>query len=114
MTDDSFELWELRVELVEGERPPVCARRNGDYVTVSGEEISFPRGATFSFYELSALLPLLAAKQRALHPHDWMSTDSEVACPDPNCGARFRILRTRTRQFRHSETTRTPLEPKLR
>ena len=108
MDDGSFELWDLRVEVVEGERPSVCGRKNGDHFTVSGEELSFPDGATFSFYELSALLPLLAAKQRTLHPHDWMTSDSEVACPDPNCDTRFRILRTQTRQFRHSETTRNP------
>ena len=109
MSDDSFELWDLRVEVVEGDHPTVCGRKNGDHFTVSGEEMSFPQGATFSFYELSALLPLLAAKQRRLHPNDWMASDSEVACPDPNCGARFRILRTQTRKFLHSETTRTPL-----
>ncbi|MBT6206241.1 MAG: TIGR04076 family protein [Alphaproteobacteria bacterium] len=109
MTDDNFELWDLRIEVVEGDGPTVCGRKNGAHFTVSGEEVSFPEGASFSFYELSALLPLLAAKQRALHPNDWMSTDSEVACPDPNCGARFRIMRTSKREFRHAETTRTPL-----
>lgn len=110
MADDTFELWNLRVEVVEGEAPTVCGRKNGDHFTVSGEEVTFPEGATFSFYELSALFPLLAAKQRDLHPNDWMSTDSEVACPDPNCGARFRIMRTDRRTFRHAETTRTPLD----
>ena len=55
------------------------------------------------------LLPLLPAKQRVTHPNDWMTTDAEVACPDPHCGARFRITRTGLRTFRHSEVTAVPL-----
>ena len=58
---------------------------------------------------LTALLPLLPAKQRATHPNDWMSTDAEVACPDPNCPSRFRITRMAKRVFRHSEVTAVPL-----
>jgi hypothetical protein len=45
------------------------------------------------------------------HPHDWITTDTEVACPDPNCGARFRIMRIGTRTLRHSEVTAVPLPP---
>ena len=41
--------------------------------------------------------------------NDWMTTDTEIACPDPNCGARFRISRTGKSAFRHSETTVVPL-----
>ncbi|MCZ8148988.1 MAG: TIGR04076 family protein, partial [Roseomonas sp.] len=59
-------------------------------------------------YSLAAVLPLLAAKQRPTHPQDWMTSDAEVACPDPNCPSRFRITRTRLRRFRRSETTATP------
>jgi uncharacterized repeat protein (TIGR04076 family) len=65
--------------------------------------------AGFSIYSLAALLPLLPAKQRPTDPHDWMSTDAEVACPDPNCPSRFRITRIGKRRFRHAETTATPL-----
>jgi uncharacterized repeat protein (TIGR04076 family) len=68
-----------------------------------------PAGQGFSIYSLAALLPLLPAKQRPVHPNDWMSTDAEVACPDPNCPSRFRITRTGERRFRHSETTAVPL-----
>ena len=38
-----------------------------------------------------------------------LTTDSEIACPDPNCGAHFRVTRIGTREFRHSEVTATPL-----
>jgi uncharacterized repeat protein (TIGR04076 family) len=60
---------------------------------------------------LGAVLPLLAAKQRVTHPNDWMSTDAEIACPDPNCKSRLRIVRTGVRTFSHAEVTVLPLEP---
>jgi hypothetical protein len=59
-------------------------------------------------YALAAILPLLPAKQRDTDPDDWMSTDAEVACPDPHCGGRFRITREGRRWFRHAETTGLP------
>ena len=71
-----------------------------------GENLVFAGAATFSMYALAALLPLLPAKQRDTHPHDWMTTDTDIACPDPNCGARFRITRTARRSFRHSRGDR--------
>ena len=58
---------------------------------------------------LVTLLPLLPAKQRETHPNDWMTTDIDIAGPDPNCGARYRITRLAKRKFRHSETTVVPL-----
>jgi len=39
-----------------------------------------------------------------------MTTDSEVACPDPHCKSRLRIQRTGLRTFKHSEVTVVPLE----
>jgi hypothetical protein len=53
-------------------------------------------------------LPLLAAKQRPTDPNDWMTSDAEIACPDPNCQSRLRITRTGRRRFRRSETTAVP------
>lgn len=108
--DDVFELYDLRVEVVAGERDMVCNHKAGDYFELSGENLSFPAGQTFPLYPLAALLPLLPAKQRDTHPHDWMTTDTELACPDPHCGARFRISRTGRSTFRHSEVTRVPLD----
>ena len=106
---DEFTLWDLRVEVVAGDREMVCNHQPGDYFELSGENLSLPDGQTFPIYPLAALLPLLPAKQRDTHPHDWMTTDTEIACPDPNCGAIFRITRTGRRTFRHSEVTRVPL-----
>ena len=107
--DDEFELWDLRVEVVGDQDSMVCNHNVGDYFELSGENLTFPPGQTFSVYALAALLPLLPAKQRLTHANDWMTTDAEVACPDPHCGARFRISRTGKSRFRHSETTAVPL-----
>jgi uncharacterized repeat protein (TIGR04076 family) len=112
MADDEFTLYELRVEVIAGDRPMVCNHKAGDYFTLSGENLAFPPGQTFPLYPLAAILPLLPAKQRDTHPNDWMTTDAEVACPDPHCGARFRITRTGRRTFRHGEVTHVPLRPR--
>jgi uncharacterized repeat protein (TIGR04076 family) len=106
---DEFTLYDLRVEVVAGAGPMVCNHQVGDYFEVSGEDLRIPDGRTFPIYPLAALLPLLPAKQRETAPSDWMTTDMEVACPDPLCGARFRITRTGTTTFRHSEVTRVPM-----
>ena len=106
---EEFTLWDLRVEVITGDREMVCNHREGDYFELSGENLSFPEGQTFPLYPLAALLPLLPAKQRDTHPNDWMTTDTDIACPDPHCGAIFRIMRTGRSTFRHSEVTRVPL-----
>ncbi|NND45210.1 MAG: TIGR04076 family protein [Xanthomonadales bacterium] len=107
---DTFELWNLRVEVVGEPADMVCGHRPGDHFEVIGERLSLPAGQGFSLYALAAILPLLPAKQRMTEPNDWMTTDAEIACPDPHCGARFRIERTGKTTFRHSETTAVPLE----
>lgn len=110
MPDDEFTLWDLRIEVIAGDRPMVCNHKAGDHFTLSGENLAFPPGQTFPLYPLAAILPLLPAKQRATDPHDWMTTDAEIACPDPHCGARFRITRTGRTTFSHAATTRVPLK----
>jgi len=106
---DEFTLWDLKVEVVRGEGKMVCNHQVGDFFELSGEDLTLPAGQSFPIYPLAALLPLLPAKQRDTEPNDWMTTDTEVACPDPNCGARFRITRTGRRTFRHGDVTRVPL-----
>src|SRR5919201_6836040 len=104
--DDSFELYDLRVEVTAPEGGAIhCGAKVGDYFELRGEMLYLPPGQGFSIYSLAALLPLLPAKQRATDPNDWMSTDAEVACPDPNCPSRLRITRTARRRFSHAETT---------
>ena len=105
-----FELYDLRVEVVvpPGQRV-LCGAKPGDHFTLQGEMLTLPPGQGFSIYSLAAVLPLLAAKQRVTEPHDWISTDAEVACPDPNCPTRLRIIRTGKRSFRHADTSAVPL-----
>ena len=107
--NDEFELYDLKVEVVEGDKPFVCSHHVGDYFLVQGENLVFEGTNSFSMYTLSALLPLLPAKQRPLHPNDWMLSDCDIACPDPNCGACFRITRIGKRIQSHSVCTVVPL-----
>ena len=109
MTDDLFELYDLEVSVKGDPGTFACAHRPGPAFRVEGEDLVFEPGARFSMYALAALIPLLAAKQRPTHPNDWMTTDSLIACPDPHCGARFEIRRTRRRTFSHAAVTRVPL-----
>lgn len=110
--DGTFELYDLRVEVVA---PPgariYCGAAIGDYFELRGEMLSLPPGQSFSIYSLASVLPLLPAKQRVTEPSDWMSTDAEVACPDPNCSTRLRITRTGKRRFSHAQTTASPKMP---
>ena len=111
--DESFELYDLRVEAVVPAGAKIyCGAREGDYFELKGEILTLPPGQGVSIYSLAAVLPLLAAKQRPTHPNDWMTSDAEIACPDPNCQSRLRIRRMGLRRFRHSETTAVPLPPK--
>ena len=117
MADDHFELFDLRVQVVlpegaDAAMPIRCGALVGDGFELRGEMLHLPPGQGFSIYSLAALLPLLPAKQRATDPNDWMSTDAEVACPDPNCPTRFRITRLGKRRFQHGETTAVPLPGK--
>ena len=115
MTDDTrdegaFELYDLKVEVVAPPGARIwCGAKPGDHFTLQGEMLHLPPGQGFSIYSLAAVLPLLAAKQRVTDASDWMSTDAEVACPDPNCPSRLRITRTGRRRFRHADTTAVPL-----
>jgi uncharacterized repeat protein (TIGR04076 family) len=107
---EEFELFDLRVEVVAAHDVKIyCGAKPGDYFELQGEMLVLPPGQGFSIYSLAALLPLLPAKQRVSDKNDWMSSDAEVACPDPNCPTRFRISRTARRRFKHSEATAVPI-----
>lgn len=109
-TDDFFELYDLRVEVVIPDGGKVyCGAKPGDHFELRGEMLHLPPGQGFSIYSLAAILPLLPAKQRPTHRNDWMTSDAEVACPDPNCSTRMKITRTGLRRFSHAQTTAVPL-----
>lgn len=108
--EDGFELYDLKVEVVAPPGAKIwCGAQVGDHFTLQGEMLALPPGQGISIYSLAAVLPLLAAKQRVTDANDWMSTDAEIACPDPNCPSRLRITRTGKRRFRHADTTAVPL-----
>jgi hypothetical protein len=52
-TDDTFELYDLRVEVIcpPGERI-LCGAKNGDHFTLEGEMLYLPPGQGFSIYSL--------------------------------------------------------------
>jgi uncharacterized repeat protein (TIGR04076 family) len=109
--DDTFLLYDLRVEVVADEGAKIyCGANVGDYFELRGEMLHLPPGQGISIYSLASVLPLLAAKQRPTHKNDWMTTDAEIACPDPHCGSRLRITRLGIRKFSHAETTAVPLD----
>lgn len=108
---DGFDLWDLRVEVVAPEGAKLwCGAQVGDYFELRGEMLHLPEGQGMSIYSLASVLPLLAAKQRMTDPADWISTDADIACPDPNCSSRLRITRVAKRHFRHGDTTAVPMQ----
>ncbi len=113
--DDEFELYNLRVEVIGDEETFVCSHYLGLAFEVIGENLVFENAKhkKFSFYSLSSILPLLAAKQRQTDGNDWISSDEVIACPDSNCGAKFLIKRMGVSKFRHSEVTVEPRKGKV-
>jgi len=109
MAEQAFTLHDLRVEVIAGDQPFVCSHEIGSAFEVRGENLHFEAGRPFSLYALAAILPLLPAKQRHVDTYDWMATDHVIACPDPHCGARFRISRIGERRFSRPDTTAEPL-----
>lgn len=108
--DDGFDLFDLRVDVIIPEGGAVyCGAKPGDHFELRGEMLHLPDDQGISIYSLSSVLPLLAAKQRATDRNDWMTTDADIACPDPNCSTRLRITRTGLRRFSHAATTAVPL-----
>ena len=108
--DQSFELYDLKVEVTAPKGGKIyCGAKPGDHFELRGEMLHLPPGQGFSIYSLAALLPLLPAKQRPTHANDWMTSDADVACPDPNCSTRFRIRRLGLRKFSHDATTAVPI-----
>lgn len=79
-----FVLYDLRVTVAAIEGRSVCGLQVGDYFELTeSSRLRIPDGKHFCIYALSAVLPLLAAKQREVAPGDWLERDSLVVCPDP-------------------------------
>jgi uncharacterized repeat protein (TIGR04076 family) len=103
---DEFDLYDLRVTVVAIEGRSVCGLEVGDYFEVTeSSRLRIPPGKHFCIYALSAVLPLLAAKQRQNDPADWIERDSLVACPDPDERVIMRIERVRRRTLNSDDLT---------
>jgi uncharacterized repeat protein (TIGR04076 family) len=88
----------VTVERIEGRS--VCGLAVGDYFELTdSSRLRIPEGRHFCMFALSAVLPLLAAKQRRLPPGDWLQKESLVACPDPDERLVMRIERIRRRRI---------------
>ena len=109
MTDDSFELYDLRITIEEIRGKCTCQHQIGEYFELKGGKLSLPPGQSFCLYALQAAIPLLPAKQRLLHANDWLETDSQVICPDPLCGTVMLIERKGRRLLHHDEVSANPL-----
>ena len=99
-------VYDLRVTVERIEGRPVCGLAVGDYFDVTeSSRIRIPEGRHFCIFALSAVLPVLAAKQRRLPKGDWLEQDAHAACPDPDERLIMRIERTRRRRIPTSELT---------
>lgn len=102
----NFELYDLRVTVERIEGRSVCGLSVGDYFEVTqSSQLRLPEGKHFCIYAMSAVLPLIAAKQRALSENDWLTRDSLVACPDPDERLIMKIERLDKRTLDSDELT---------
>jgi len=100
------EVYDLRVTVERIEGRSVCGLAVGDYFEVTeSSRVRIPEGRHFCLYALSAVLPLLPAKQRKLPEGDWLERDSLVACPDPDERMIMRIERIARRSIPTDELT---------
>lgn len=102
----NFELYDLRVTVTAIEGRSVCGLQIGDYFELTeSSKLRIPAGKHFCIFALSAVLPLLAAKQRQLAENDWLERDSLVACPDPDERLIMKIERVQKRMMDSDELT---------
>lgn len=80
--DDSFELYDLRVEIVcpPGERI-LCGAKDGDHFILQGEMLHLPPGQGFSIYSLGIAISYPPRKDTGLekqHPYFLFSQRSNA------------------------------------
>jgi uncharacterized repeat protein (TIGR04076 family) len=101
-----FEIYDLRITVVAIEGRSVCGMQVGDYFELTeSSRLRIPAGKHFCIYALSAVLPLLAAKQRQLSANDWLEQDSLVVCPDPDERLIMKIERIHKRTMNSQDLT---------
>lgn len=101
-----FDIYDLRVTVDRIEGRSVCGLQVGDYFELTeSSKLRIPPGKHFCIFALSAVLPLLAAKQRELSEGDWMAMDSLIACPDPEERLIMRVERIAKRTMDGDDLT---------
>jgi uncharacterized repeat protein (TIGR04076 family) len=99
-------IYDVRVTVERIEGRSVCGLRPGDYFEVTeSSRLRIPEGRHFCVYALSAVLPLIPAKQRKLPEEDWLEQETFVACPDAEERLIMRIDRIGERRMRSEELT---------
>ncbi len=89
-------MYDLRVEVQEVRGFCDLPHRPGDYFEVRAGKLFVPAGKFVCIWALSAMLPMLAAKEREIvEPNDWMPHTDLVTCPDPNGRVVWRVRRVR-------------------
>lgn len=95
-----YTLYDLEIVTIGDPQTFNCSHQLGETLVIRGENVLFKKGTTkFSHYAFASLIPYIAAKQRTDKTDDWMFSESDVACPDPHCGARFRFKRVGQRVY---------------
>ncbi len=103
---DTFSLYDLRVTVTEIRGRSVCGMNVGDWFELrNSSHLVLPEGKHFCIYALSAVLPLLAAKQRELDKNDWLASDNTVVCPDAEEGLVMVIKRLDKVELKKSDLT---------
>jgi len=101
-----MELYDLRVTVDHIEGRSVCGMAVGDcFVLEESAHLRIPDDKHFCVYALAAVLPVLAAKQRALPPGDWLERDTLFTCPDPEERLVMRVERTGRRAMNSADLT---------
>lgn len=101
-----FEIYDLRITVDSIEGKSVCGLEVGDYFEViESSKLIIPEGKHFCIYALSAVLPLIPAKQRQLDDNDWLEQDIYVTCPDPEERLILRIERIAKRTMNSEDLT---------
>jgi uncharacterized repeat protein (TIGR04076 family) len=99
-------IYDLRVTVERIEGRSVCGLEPGDYFEVTeSSRVRIPPGRHFCLYALSAVIPLLPAKQRKLPDEDWLEQETFVACPDAEERLIMRIERIGERTMRSEDLT---------
>ena len=102
----TFSLYDLRITVAEIRGRSVCGMSVGDWFELrNSSQLVLPEGKHFCIYALSAVLPLLAAKQRELDKNDWLASDNTVVCPDREEGLVMRIERLNKVELDTSDLT---------